>query len=153
LKDLRKLILEVTRKMRELSKEDRYREDVKCIVSLPGFSTVSAMMILSEIIDINRFKNREQLRSYIGIVPGEQSTGDEQTVTGLTPIGNKMLRSILIEASWVAVRKDPALTLAFTELTKRMKKNEAIIRIARKMVNRMWYVLKNKKPYQIGVVQ
>ncbi|MFZ1081041.1 MAG: IS110 family transposase [Candidatus Kryptoniota bacterium] len=153
LKNLRRMILEITRKIRDLSEEDRYAGDVINIVSVPGFSTVSAMMILTEIMDICRFKKLDEFRSYLGIVPGEHSTGEDETTTGLTRIRNKVLRTVLIEASWVAVRKDPALMLAFTELSKRMKKNEAIIRIAKKMVNRLWYVLKNKNPYQIGVVE
>ena len=130
LKSLREMTLEVTKKIRELSKKGRCRENVINIVSIPGFSTVSAMAILTEIIDINWFKWRDELRSYIGMVPGEKSTGDEETTIGLTPIRNAMLRNILIEASWIVVRKDPALAMAFNELTKRMKKNEAIIRIA-----------------------
>lgn len=160
LKDLRKMILEITKKIRQLSQGDRYKEDAANVVTIPGFSTVSAMTILTEIIDVDRFETRYKLRTYFGIVPGQHSTGDEETVTGLTPMRNRMLRNIIIEASWIAVRKDPALTMAFNELTKRMKKNEAIIRIVRmdpfgtrKMIDRLWYVLRNKKPYQIGVVE
>ncbi|HEY9167065.1 MAG TPA: IS110 family transposase [Candidatus Kryptonia bacterium] len=153
LKNLRKMILEVTEKIRRLSQEERYKEDAANVVTMPGFSTVSAMTVLTEIVDINRFETRFKLRAYFGIVPGQHSTGDDETVTGLTPMRNAMLRNIIVEGSWIAVRKDPALTIAFTQLTKRMKKDEAIIRIARKMIDRLWYVLKNKKAYQIGVVE
>lgn len=111
------------------------------------------MMIMTEIIDISRFKKVDNFRSYFGVAPGEDSTGEEETITGLTQIRNKVLRTVIIEPAWVAVRKDPALMMAFAKLSKRMKKNEAIIRIAKKMINRLWYVLKNKNPYQIGVVE
>ena len=47
------------------------------------------------------------------------------------------------------MRKDPALTLAFAELTKRMKKQDAIIRMAKKLVNRIRYVWKNQTVYKI----
>ena len=63
------------------------------------------------------------------------------------------LRSILIECSWVAVRKDPALTMCYNELTKRMKGQEAIIRIARKLLNRIRYVIKNNQPYEIAILK
>lgn len=122
-------------------------------MSIPGFGTISAMMIMTEIIDISRFKKVDNFRSYFGVAPGEDSTGEEETITGLTQIRNKVLRTVIIEPAWVAVRKDPALMMAFAKLSKRMKKNEAIIRIAKKMINRLWYVLKNKNPYQIGVVE
>jgi hypothetical protein len=59
----------------------------------------------------------------------------------------------LIESSWVAVRKDPALLMSFNELSKKMQKNNAIVRIARKLLNRIRYVLKNKQEYVSAVVK
>jgi hypothetical protein len=53
----------------------------------------------------------------------------------------------------VAVRKDPALLMSFNELSKKMPKNNAIIRIARKMLNQIRYVLKNQQEYVSAVVQ
>ncbi|HKI45622.1 MAG TPA: IS110 family transposase [Balneolales bacterium] len=150
---LRAMILEVSRKIRDLSRTDRYRQAATLLVSIPGVSTLSGMILLTELIDISRFENCNQLRSYIGIVPGENSTGEEESITGLPPRRNPFLRTLIIEAAWVAVRKDPAMILAFTELSARMKKNEAIIRIARKLVNRIWYVLTRNQPYQLGVVE
>ena len=58
---------------------------------------------------------------------------------------------MLIEASWEAVRKDPALMWTFNECIKRMPKNKAIIRVARKMLNRMYSILKNQNMYTIGI--
>lgn len=60
---------------------------------------------------------------------------------------------MLIEASWVGVRHDPALMKKFVELSKKMNKNKAIIRIARKLLNRIRYILINKVPYEKGIVQ
>ena len=147
------MILEVSRKIRTLSRTDHYRQAATLLVSIPGISTLSAMILLTELIDISRFKTPNHLRSYIGIVPGENSTGEEETLTGLTPRRNPFLRTLLVEAAWVPVRKDPALILTFTQLSARMKKNEAIIRIARKLSNRIWYVLTQGQPYQLGVVE
>jgi hypothetical protein len=53
----------------------------------------------------------------------------------------------------MAVRKDPALMMAFNELCKKMTKTKAIVRIARKLLNRIWYVLKNQQEYATAVVQ
>ena len=60
---------------------------------------------------------------------------------------------MLIESAWIAIRNDPALMLAFQELTKRMKATKAIVRIARKLLNRIRFVLKNKTAYEIAVVK
>jgi len=60
---------------------------------------------------------------------------------------------MLIEASWDAIKKDPALMLKFNELSKKMHKNKAIVRIARKMLSRMRFVLQNQQRYELGIVQ
>ena len=50
-------------------------------------------------------------------------------------------------------KKDPALTLKFGQLCKKMCKQKAIIRIAKKLLSRVSYVLKNKKEYELAVIQ
>jgi hypothetical protein len=59
---------------------------------------------------------------------------------------------MLVESAWTAARKDPALHLAFCKLCQRMDANKAIIRIARKVLNRIYYTLKNQTEYVCGVV-
>ena len=86
-------------------------------------------------------------------MPGEDSSSEKEVNTGISRRRNAPLRGILIEASWMAVRKDPALLLAFSTLTRRMPKNREIIRIARKLLNRIRYVLKHQKPYEPGIVK
>ncbi len=66
---------------------------------------------------------------------------------------NKYLRSLLIEAAWIAVRKDPALTASFNEYIKRMSKQEAIIRIAKKLLNRIRTVWMKNTEYVCSVVK
>ena len=110
------------------------------------------MVFLTEIVDIKRFKDIDHLSSYFGLIPGENSSGDTQLHTGISPRHNANLRVLLIESSWIAVRKDPALLMSFNKLSKRMPKNKAIIRIARKLLNRIHYVLKNHCYYETGVV-
>lgn len=143
---------QLTKQIESLACEEPYRRQVALLDSIPGLSTLSAMILLTEIIDINRFKSLDHLASYVGLVPGEDSSGETDRVTGISPRRNSHLRVLLIECSWVAVRKDPALLMAFSKLTKRMPKNRAIIRIARKLLNRIRYVLKNQEPYETGVV-
>ena len=68
--------------------------------------------------------------------------------TGISRRRNAYLRALLIESSWIAVRKDPALLMAFDKLSQRMPKNRAIVRIAHKLLNRIRYVLRNQQPYE-----
>ena len=150
---LRQIIVRLTKQIRTLASTEPYRSSVLFLQSVHGISTLSAMILLTELIDIHRFSSLDQLANYCGLVPDERSTGEEQTITGITRRRNPLLRALLIECAWVAVRKDPALLMAFSKLSARMPKNKAIIRIARKLLNRIRFVLKNQKPYQVCVVE
>jgi transposase len=92
------------------------------------------------------------MASYVGLTPGEDSSGEQERTTGISRRRNAYLRGVLIECSWVAARKDPALLMAFGKLSKRMPKNRAIVRIARKLLNRIRYVLKHQETYEPYVV-
>jgi transposase len=152
LRHLRQVILELTREIRKLSGQKRYIDSVIYLKSVPGIGLTTAMVLLTELVDINRFRNVDYLASYVGLVPGEDSSGGKEVHTGISRRRNANLRVLLIESSWIAVRKDPALLMSFTELCKRMPKNQAIIRIAGKLLRRIRYVLKNQQCYEPCVV-
>ncbi len=104
LKYLRQSIAHVTKQIRSLAKQEPYRTQVKLLASIPGISTLSAMILLTEIVDINRFKGLDELTSYVGLAPGEDSSGEQERTTGISHRRNAYLRGVLIECSWVAVR-------------------------------------------------
>jgi transposase len=133
--------------IRTLATTEPYVLHVRNLISIPGISTLTAMILLTELVDVARFQSLDRLASYVGLVPGENSSGEDRTITGITARKNPYLRWILIECAWVAVQKEPVLMQSFAELTKRMTKNRAIIRIARKILNRIRFVVKNQQPY------
>lgn len=149
----RNQVLQATRQLRQLSVQDRYTFQIKLLRSIPGIGLINALILSTEIGDINRFQGLDQLCDYIGLVPKIHSSDDRQHIMGLTHRGNHKLREALIESSWTAIRKDPALTLAYSDYIKKMKKNKAIIKIARKLLNRIRYVMKNQKQYEPAVIQ
>jgi hypothetical protein len=63
------------------------------------------------------------------------------------------MRTALIESAWTAARTDPALTLAFNKYCQRMESNNAITQIARKLANRIYFVLTKQTEYVCGGVQ
>lgn len=149
---LKKQLLEATRQIRTLSKTDRFGKNCELLISIPGISTLVAMNLLVQLGDIHRFESFPVLCNYVGIAPTMYSSGDKSVTGKLSNRGRKSIKIMLIEASWVAVRKDPALTLCLNELAKRMNKNKAIIKIAKKLLNRIRYVLINQTPYELGVI-
>ena len=146
-------LLQLERQVRALSKTEKYDTNYNLLLSLPGIGIVTAMTFLTQIGDVGRFKCLDDLCSYIGLIPRMYGSGDRVQVGKLTRRGRKDLKIMLIEASWDAVRKDPVLMLRFNELSKRMNKNKAIIRIARKLLSRMRWVLLNQEPYSMGVIE
>jgi len=148
---LRQSLARVTTDIRALAQDDRYRDTVRWLVSIPGISTLTAMILVTELVDIHRFRNLDHLASYCGLVPGEHSSGETEIITGISSRRNVLLRTILIECAWMAARKDPALLACFSIFSKRMPKNKAIVKIARKLLNRIRYVLIHHTQYQLAL--
>lgn len=149
----RKELLSVNKQIKNLSKTDPYRNNYNLLISIPGIGPITAMTFLVQIGDIRRFKRLDELCNYVGLVPSMHGSGEKMETGGIIKRGRKELKIMLIEASWQAVRKDPALMAKFNELTKRMNKNKAIIRIARKLLSRMRYVLIHQQEYEMNVVK
>lgn len=153
LKQLKRIIASINRSILLLSREQDYLDSVRRLKTVPGISTLTAMIFLTELSDLNRFATLDHLASYVGLIPDTKASGETEHVGNITHRRNAQLRGVLLEAAWVAARKDPVLLLAFNEYCKRMRKTKAIIKIARKLLNRIRYVLKNQTEYVPGVVQ
>ena len=150
---IRQVIAELNRAIRALAKTDDYRNNVRLLKTVPGVSILTAMTLLTELYDLGRFKTLDKLCSYVGLIPDTDSSGEKDNKTGMTGRRNSQLRVAVIESAWTAARKDPALMMSFNELCKQMTKSKAIVRIARKLLNRIRYVLKNQQDYVPAVVQ
>jgi transposase len=111
------------------------------------------MTLLTELETMSRFSNIDRLCGFIGLVPSTHSSGDKDKVGDITPRGHHVLRNALIESAWVAVRIDPALMKSYHEYCKRMEPNKAIIRIAKKLLSRIRFVLKNNQAYVCSVIK
>lgn len=147
----RRQLLQLSKQIRTLSRRDRYKGAVDKLISVPGFGMLTCMYILTELVDITRFKNFHHLCSYVGFVPGTRSSGDRDKTTGITPRRNHRLRTALIESAWTAIRCDPALMKAFLNYTNRMERNKAIVRIAKKLLNRAIHILRSDEHYEKGI--
>lgn len=106
-----------------------------------------------EIDDIVRFSSADHLASFIRLVSMCHSSGDNNNVSDITSRRHFMFRCLLVEAAWIAIRKDLAMTMTYTEYRKRMNPQKAIVKIARRLVNRVYYVLKHEKEYVPCVVK
>jgi len=100
-------------RMELLLQEWKSKPIVEAIMALRGFKTVAAMMVVSEIGNFVRFTHPKQLMSYIGLTPGEYSSGGKQKQGGITKCGNSHLRWILVELA-IHYRKGVAISPALS---------------------------------------
>lgn len=151
--DCRKRIVEIIRLLRTYSNKYGFRTTIDNLRTIPGIGFITAIAYYTELMNVFRFRNLDHLSSYVGLIPSVSSSGDRDSNRGLTYRRNTYLRHLIVEAAWIAIRKDPALLQSYNQLIKRMTKQDAIIRIARKLLNRIRYVWKNQRPYVYAVVK
>ena len=144
--------LKVSREVRGLLKTGRYKERGKLLSGIPGIGPLTSIQLLVELGEVDRFRTFKSLNSFIGFKPTTYSSGEHDWKGHMTIRRHTALRSALIECSWQAVQKDPALLVKYEELLKRMTKKRAIVVIARKLLSRIYHVLKYEEPYEIGLV-
>ena len=142
----------IVKQLEDISKESEIQSVISKLISIPGISFITAITLYTEIINIERFNHLDELSCFVGLVPSIFSSGQKENVLGITERHSKYLRNLLIEAAWIAIRKDPAMTMKYAELTKRMSKQEAIVRIAKKMLNRVRHVWHNREEYVLSLV-
>jgi transposase len=87
------------KRIEELASQDEYKKDVKKLSCFIGVKTHTALSVLVEVGDFKRFATAQQFASYLGLVPGEDSSGDGQTRLGITKAGNRHIRLLLTEAA------------------------------------------------------
>jgi transposase len=126
-----------------------HKKDYYLLKSIPGSGGYLASAIIAELGDLRRFNNEKQLSSYIGMIPAIHNSGATEKTTGITPRSKTLLRSYLIEAAWVAIRRDPEMQAYYRKHIGNNIKN-IIVKVAHKLVTRMLSVIKNETPYRVS---
>jgi transposase len=142
----------ILRQLRQQANQKPIASVIKALLSVPGVGFITAMSLYTEIVDMKRFSNQEQLAAFVGLVPSTRSSDETIYSNGISFRRNKFLRPIMVEAAWIAVKEDPAITLKYRELTGRMKPQDAIIRIAKKLLKRIRHVWLNQEEYVYSLV-
>src|ERR1039457_6520797 len=79
------------------------------LMTQPGVGPNTALAYVLTMGDVSRFPRGKQVASYLGLIPREESSGGRQKLGAITKQGNRLLRSLLVEAAQGAVRHDPGL--------------------------------------------
>ena len=150
---LRKELLSISTAIRKMMREERYKNNYYLLRTIPGIGPLTAASILVEIGEVKRFTTFYHLNSFVGLLPMEHSSGQSENKLSLTVRKHRQLRSDLVESAWTAKRTDPAMALYFQDQIKRKDSRIVIIKIARKLLNRIRYVLIKQEPYEYGLVK
>jgi transposase len=93
-------LTELDVRLTEIAQQDPYREPVAWLRCFRGIDTLTAVMIVAELHDFRRFRSARALMAYVGLVPGEASSGEKQRRGRITRTGNALVRRLLVEAAW-----------------------------------------------------
>ncbi len=131
-------------------KEGRFSKNFQIIESVPGIGPLIAASLTYEIGDWGRFSNEKQVAAFFGLTPSEYSSGDSVHRGRITGQGNPTLRMYLIQASWYLVGKDEKMKLFFERISRQSgSKKKAIVAVARKLICRIYSMIKNEKKYEV----
>ena len=140
--------LEIANQMRGYCRKT-HKKDYYLLKSIPGIGGYLASVILAECGDLRRFDKESQFSSFIGLVPGIYNSGGTEKCLGITPRSRSQLRSYLVEAAWIAIRKDAEMQNYYRQHQGKNVKS-IIIKVAHKMARRILSVVKTETAYQIN---
>ena len=139
------LIEEVGERIKRIVQDN---PEAKLLISIPGISYYSALLIVSEIGDIKRFSSARKLCSYVGLVPSVHSSGGRTRYGSITKRGSKWLRWILVELSRHFVNGSKRMEKMYLRVSRSHGKNAARVSVAREMLKVIYYMLRDKRPYR-----
>lgn len=124
-----------------LSRTSRYAARFRKLKLLPGVGTLSAMVFLTELGDLNRFGNRRQLAAYLGLAPSAFESGERNDRKGhVTKQGPARVRHLLCQAAWAALRASSEWRATYDRIKRgsRHRSKVAIVAIMRQLGIQMW---------------
>lgn len=110
-------LTELDERLAEIAQADPYREPVAWLRCFRGIDTLTAILILAELHDFRRFASAPALMAYLGLVPGEDSSGEKHRRSRITRTGNALVRRLLVETAWHYQHR-PSVGVALTRRRK-----------------------------------
>lgn len=141
------LVATVTAKLDELAQAD---PQVTRLRSIPGVGPRTAEVIVAVLDEPQRFATRRQVSAYAGLVPRRFQSGQMDRSGRITKRGSPLLRQVLNQAAWIAVRCNPELRAFYLRLGGGQKKRrkQAIVAVMRKLLVLAWALLRDGTTYQ-----
>jgi transposase len=134
--------LELDAKIKEINEEIKKQAIKDKVIdtmyqAASGIGNISARVLANELGDLQQFKNERQLFSYIGFTPSEHSSGEHTRQGHITKQGKPIVRKILVQAAWVAIRHDKELQAIYERIAAKSGAKRAIVAVARRLIGRI----------------
>jgi transposase len=117
--------------------------------SAPGIGDITALKLKDELGDMSQFSNEKQLFSYLGLTPVEYSSGEHTRQGHMSRQGRAVLRHLLVESAWVAIKRDSDLMAIYQRIAEKRGGKRAIVGVARRLAGRLRTCLKNGTLYEV----
>ena len=129
----------------------RADEKVKLLRTIPGVGPRLSEAVVAIIDDPHRFKNGRHVSSYLGMVPRRWQSGQVDITGRISKCGNKLLRTLLVEVSWLGLRESWMREI-FNKVKHGDKKRAkvAIVALARNLLVICWAMLKNGTTFDVN---
>ena len=121
------------------------------LTTAPSIGPITASAIVATIDDITRFHSAHQFEAFLGVVPGERSSGEKRRVGRITKAGNTRVRYLLVEAGWRILRSkgdDTAALRAWAlAIAARRGKRIAVVALARRLAGITYAMWRDGRAY------
>lgn len=141
-----------TKDLRNLARSVRWSKPVALLTTMPGIGLITALTILAELGNIQRFPSRAAVANYAGLIPIIRNSNEKSFSGGISRRGSRHLRAVLIEAAWMAVPRVPAYHDLFARIQYRKGKPTAIVAVARRMLEDAYTMLKKDEAFRYQAV-
>jgi transposase len=122
---------------------------VQLLRTIPGVGPRLAEAIVTLLVDPNRFGKAGEVSAYIGMVPKELDSGETERRGRITRQGNRIVRSLLVEVTWLGLRHNPWVRENYQRISggKKSRKKIAVVAVGRKLLVRCWAMLRDGTPW------
>ena len=141
-----------TAALTRLSRSQRWCKPVALLKTMPGIGLITSLTILAELGDFHRFKSRQGVSNYAGIVPVVRDSNQRNFSGHITRRGSAHLRSVLVEAAWTASGRVPQYAALYNRIAAKKAKQIAIVAVARRILEDAWTMLKRDEVFRLMTV-
>jgi transposase len=141
---------------RVIQKTAKENEDCQRLTEIPGVGPVTATALIAAVGNGSTFGKGRNLAAWMGIVPGEYSTGGKQKLLGISKRSNTYLRRLFVQGARSVLqhrhKQAPGLSSWLAQLLARAHQNVAVVALANKLVRMAWAVLCKNERYRPPIV-